>query len=212
MREALAQAWSLAREVATRPLAAYERIAAAPPLAGALAFMALLAGAVGIVAAGIATARTEDPGDVVLAFILGGPVAVFAVYAGAAGVIWLVSRALGSRASFEAVLSAWAGSYLPTAVWFAGMLLAHVIVASGFESSTATDPEAVPGGVTFQVLFLAFSVAAFLWKALLLYLTLRVVGRLDFRRIVAAAAILAPVAVGYWALGLELGWFKVPFI
>ncbi len=76
------------------------------------------------------------------------------------------------------------------------------------------DPGSIwlPPGIWFQFLFFAFSVACFLWKTLLLHLTLRVVGRLDFRRILVAAVILAPVALGYSALGLHLGWFKVPLI
>lgn len=219
---ALAEMWSLITGVTRRPVEAYEKIAQTPGSRGAVAFIALITLAVaatGSVRAAIRVGNGAVPpggslaGGIALS-LLWAALGVLGVYFAASAVIWLVGRALGSRGSLSAFLTAWAGSYVPTVVWFAGLLLAHVLTPLGPEGPVEVNPGSFwfPSGVGFQVIFLAFSVACFLWKSLLLYLTLRVVGRLDFRRIVAAAVILAPVAVGYWWLGLRMGWFKVPVI
>jgi len=195
--------------VTRRPVETYEKIARTPSPRGAVIFIGLLS----VVPAGVGAAieaAASGPGAAVAAFVAWATVGVFGVYLAASAVIWLVGRLLGSPGSFEAFLTAWAGSYVPTAVWFGGLLLTHVVFAPpGLIGGGLADAVAGPS-IVVQVVFLAFSVAVFLWKALLLYLTLRVVGGLDFRRIVAAAAILAPMAIGYWLLGLYLGWFKVP--
>ncbi len=208
---ALAETWALVAGVTRRPVETYEKIARTPSPRGAVIFIGLLSLIPAAVMAAIEAVAT-GPVAAVAAFVAWAAVGVFGVYLAASAVIWLVGRLLGSRGSFEAVLTAWAGSYVPTAVWFGGLLLTHVLFAPpGFIDVRPAG--AGPGpSLAVQVVFLAFSVAVFLWKALLLYLTLRVVGGLDFRRIVAAAAILAPVAVGYWFVGSYLDWFKVPFI
>ena len=211
LRAALRETWRLVAGVTRRPVETYEKIARVPSPRGAVVFIGGLALVAAGASAAVAIAAGSGPARAAAGFVLWGPVGVFGVYLGASAVIWLVGRALGSQATFEAFLTAWAGSYVPTAAWFSGLTLFHALfVPSGFLDPSAVG--GVAGPVVVQVVFLAFSVAAFLWKALLLYLTLRVVGGLDFRRIVAAAAILAPVAIGYWLLGLSLGWFKVPFI
>lgn len=213
MKPALSETWALIAGVTRRPVEAYEKIARTPSPRGALIFIGLLALVAAAVGAAI-TAMSAGAGAarVLATFLAWAALGVFGVYLAASAVIWLVGRLLGSRGSFEAVLTAWAGSYVPTAVWFAGLLLTHVLFApSGLIDGRFAGAVGGPSAVV-QVVFLAFSIAAFLWKALLLYLTLRVVGGLDFRHIVAAAFILAPVAIAYWLVGLYFGWFKVPII
>ncbi|MCL6580419.1 MAG: YIP1 family protein [Firmicutes bacterium] len=215
MRKVLRQVWALFDGVARRPLETYERIAVEPPVAGGLGlvgFLAVAAAAV-YVAAGLAGGM-GGPGPpaasrLALALVW-WTLGVFGVYLAAGTAVWLAARALGSRASWTAVLTAWAASYAPTAVWFAGLVLAHALVRpSGLLDLGSLSPAAP---LAFEAVFLAFSLAVFLWKLLCFYLTLRVVGGLDFRRIVVAAVILAPLALGYWALGASLGWFKVPLL
>lgn len=210
LRGALAETWALVWGVARRPVEAYEKIARRPSPRGGVIFIGLLSLFPAIVGAVIAHGTSGTVGAVA-AFFAWGALGGVGVYLAASAAIWLVGRLLGSRGSFEAILTAWAGSYIPTAVWFGGLLLSHLLFApSGFINPAA--PASAGPSMVVQVVFLAFSIGVFLWKALLLYLTLRVVGGLDFRRIIAAAVILAPVAIGYWAVGLYLGWFKVPFI
>lgn len=206
------EVWALIAGAARRPVETYEGLArgagGAPRLEAGVAFVGALAVAGGLWASVTSALLGTGPIYVLAAFLVTALVMVFGVYLAASAVIWLVMRLLGGKGSFEAVLTAWAGSYVPTAVWFAGLLVAHAFFAA--ESPFDIIPIGGAGLLAFQIVFLAFSIAAFLWKALLLYLTLRVVGGLDFRRIVAAAFILAPVALGYWALGLHLKWFRVP--
>jgi len=214
MRQVLRQVWALFDGVARRPLETYERIAVEPPVAGGFGLVGLLAAAVAVVCG--AAGRVGGPGGpgppaasrLALALVW-GTAGVFGVYLAAGTAVWLTARALGSRATRTAVLTAWAASYTPTLVWFAGLVLAHVMA----RPSGLSDPAALsPAPLVFQAVFLAFSLAVFLWKLLCLYLTLRVVGELDFRRIVIATVVLAPFALGYWALGVHLGWFKVPLL
>ncbi len=208
------EVWSLIAGTVRHPVETYEGIArgegAVPRPEAGLAFVGLLATAGGL---WTALAPSRLGGGLVpasAAFLVVALAMVFGVYLAASTVIWLVMHILGGRGCFGAVLTAWAASYVPTAVWFGGLLLAHVVFAPGSPFKAAASGGS--GYLAFQIVFLVFSIAVFLWKALLLYLTLRVVGGLDFRRIVAAALILAPVALGYWALGLHFGWFKVPAI
>jgi len=218
----LSRLWSLTSGVTLRPLETFESIAqggtGAPTPAAGLLLVGGLGAAAGVtVLAG--RARSAGLGWAVTAGALGDALAValglvLGVFLAASATIWGISRLLGGRGSFGAIVAAWAGSYVPTIAWFTGLLLAHLIAPLGPEGMVEVDPGSFwfPPGVWFQLVFLAFSLAMFLWKSLLLYLTLRVVGGLDFRRIVVAAFILGLVAVAYWALGLELGWFKVPLI
>ncbi len=218
LRGTLAETGALIWGAARHPLRTYEKMAHTPSPRGALVFLGTLAVVAGAINAALAWGAAGAPGGggtspaaaAAVGFGLGGLVAVFGVYLAASAVIWGVARALGSQATFKAVLTAWAGSYVPTAAWFGGLLAFHGL----FDPPGAVDPASLSsaGPAIVQGLFMTFSLAAFLWKALLLYLTLRVVGKLDFTRIAMAAVVLAPVAVGYWIIGLSLGWFKVPFI
>lgn len=212
IRAALTETWGLVGELTRRPVETYERISARPSLRAGFTLVGLIALAFGLAGAVLAAA-VSGPAEALKVFILWAVLGVSGVYLAAGGVIWLTARMLGSRAPFRAVLAAWAGSYVPTVVWYAGLFFVHLLVAR----PGLAGPGAATGGpggppVVLQIVFLAFSVACLLWKALLLYLTLRVVGGLDFRRIAAATALLAPVALGYWLLGLHLGWFKVPVL
>lgn len=206
----LRETWVFVREVTLRPVEAYERLTTAPSPRGALVWMGFLGLVMGLTAVAVALARGEGVGRIMAAFVLWSAGGVFGVYLAASALIWLVARALGSCGTFETFVTAWAGSYVPTVVWYAGLVLGHAL----FKPSGLIDPAILgrAGPILVQLAFLAFSLAAFLWKLLLLYLTLRVAGKLDFRRIVAAAALLAPVALGYWFLGLYFSWFQVPFI
>lgn len=199
---------SLAAGVAWDPVELYEKIAAgeagAPDARAGLALVGGLAALLGLAATAVSSPGTG---------LFTGAILVFAVFVAASTTIWSVSRLLGGRAPWGAVLTAWAGSYLPTAIWFGGLILAHWIAQGlGASALIPVAPLSFPDATWFQVLFLAFTLAMFLWKSLLLYLNLRILGGLDFRRIVLASLILGAVVMGYWYLGLAWHWFKVPII
>lgn len=207
------QVRALASGVVWDPVNLYEKIATGgTPNASDVGAPGTRAGLtlVGIVAVllGLASASLAAPNR---ALFTGG-ILVFAAFLAASTTIWLVSRLLGGRAAWGSVLTAWAGSYVPSAIWFGSLILAQLMASP--VGGPATDPISLrfPEAAWFQVLFLAFTLAMFLWKSLLLYLNLRILGRLDFRRIVLAALILGTVVTGYWLFGLYLGWFKVPII
>lgn len=184
------------------------KVAVAPTARAGLAFVGVLAAVAG---ASVAWPQAASGAvAALLGFLWVALGLVLGVFLAATVTIWGVARALGTRAPFGDFLAAWAMSYVPTATWFAGLLLWHALFAR--PGLVDLGGPRSPAFVALMVVFLAFSVAVLAWKLLLLYLTLRVVGGLDFRRIVVAALVLGPVAAGYWALGFYLEWFKVPLI
>lgn len=139
-------------------------------------------------------------------------IALFALtFIAAAAVVYWSCRAVGADPDWQAVFAAWGLTYVPTAGWFIVMLLSHLLVPGSALGLPMPIAPATGIGL-LQGIFAVISVAFFLWKLLLYYFALRLAGGLSFPQIIKASLILAPIAITYWLVGLQLGLLKVPFI
>ncbi len=119
-------------------------------------------------------------------------------------VIFILGKTIGSSGRFIDVYKLWSFTLIPTIVWFFTTSLLYIIIPPPRTLSFL--------GKLFSVVFIAFSVSVFLWKAILYYLTLRFALRLDLIRIGFMTVVILPLLVVYSVLMYKLGIFRVPFI
>lgn len=125
------------------------------------------------------------------------PAAVLAIFG--------VCRLLIRENRLRSIFTVWGYSYVPTALFFIVNIVAHAIIDNPRLSQMFTAP--------WLSLCLWFVICLmFLWKVLLLAITLRLGGNLDFGRIVMALILLALICGVYWAAVMSFGWVKIPFI
>lgn len=126
---------------------------------------------------------------------------VIVTYLAAAFVIAGVCRLVGGQSSIRRHMAAWALSYYPTILAFFTIMVAHLVGVPG-----------TPGHRWVVTVMFAILVFALLWKLLLYFVYLRVVGGLGVRQMVLASALLFAVVVTYEWMILVLGIGKIPFI
>ncbi len=126
---------------------------------------------------------------------------VIVTYVAAALVIAGVCRLVRGNGDPVRHLSAWALSYPPTVFVFIVNIAGHFLPVKMIEAPW-----------WLQVAWFGILAFGLLWKLLLYFIYLRVVGELGFRQMVVASAILFAVVVAYEAAMLALGLAKVPFI
>ncbi|MCL4338414.1 YIP1 family protein [Patescibacteria group bacterium] len=119
-------------------------------------------------------------------------------------VIFMLGKTIGSSGRFIDVYKLWSFTLIPTIVWFFTTSLLYIIIPPPRTLSFL--------GKLFSVVFIAFSVSVFLWKAILYYLTLRFALRLDLAKIGFMTVVILPLLVVYSVLMYKLGIFRVPFI
>lgn len=133
--------------------------------------------------------------------LYGGAVSGVAI---SAGMLYMVGRILGSRATFQRLFIAWSYTILPTVFWFFATSVLYVIFPPPRTTSTL--------GTLFSFLFIVFSVTLLGWKMTLSYLVLRFGLKFDLKRNIVVAVVCAPV-LAYWSvLMYRWGIFKVPFL
>lgn len=126
---------------------------------------------------------------------------VTVTYLAAAVVIAGVCRLVGGDGRIRRHLATWALSYYPTILAFLTILIAHLVAV----------PRSPSHDWTVTIMF-AILVFCLLWKLLLYFMYLRVVGGLGVRQMMIASAALFVIVVIYEWLILVLGLGKVPFI
>lgn len=126
-----------------------------------------------------------------------------ATYPLAVAFIYFICRILGPESRLQSFFSVWGYTYLPTIAFFGLMFMAYFIDARF--GPLPHHPLLIFG--LWAVISLIF-----LWKVLLLAITLRLAGNLNFRQIFTAGLLLAGVVGIYWAIVYHFQWWKVPFI
>jgi hypothetical protein len=132
---------------------------------------------------------------------------VTGTYLAAASVVALVCGLVGGNGNLRRHVSTWALTYPPTILAFLANLLMHIIAATpGFTAFASLRTN------WLFTIFLALLVMALLWKLVLYFTYLRVVGELNFRQIVPASVLLFMAAVVYEWIVVALNLSKMPFI
>ncbi len=126
---------------------------------------------------------------------------VTVTYLAAVLVIAWVCRLVGGHGGIRRHMATWALSYYPTILAFLTIMIAHLVGVPG-----------TPNHRWVVTIMFAILVFALLWKLLLYFVYLRVVGGLGVRQMLVASALLFVVVVIYEWLILVLGIGKVPFI
>lgn len=119
--------------------------------------------------------------------------------------IYLVCRFFVHENRLSSFFYVWGFSYLPTLLFSIGNILVHLLQKNDWLTPIMVNP-------IFQICLWAFFILTFLWKLLLLAITLRLAGNLNLLQIIQAITILGLLVLFYWWGGFILGWFKVPFI
>lgn len=118
--------------------------------------------------------------------------------------LFLVGKIFRREGKFETLFLLWSYSLLPTIVWFFATSVLYIFLPPPRTFSLL--------GKLYSVVYMAFSIALFFWKAILYYLTLRFGLRLDLFRIAVVSIVLSPIIIGYSILMYNLGIFRIPFL
>lgn len=118
--------------------------------------------------------------------------------------LFLLGRLVGSTGSLKSLCILWAYSLLPTLMWFFTTSFLYILLP---------PPRTVSFlGKLYSVLFFSFSLALFLWKVILYYLTLRFGLRIDLPRIMFVSVAVALEVVGFSLIMYRLAIFRIPFL
>lgn len=118
--------------------------------------------------------------------------------------LFLLGRLVGSTGSLKSLCILWAYSLLPTLMWFFTTSFLYILLP---------PPRTVSFlGKLYSVLFFSFSLALFLWKVILYYLTLRFGLRIDLPRIMFVSVAVVLEVVGFALIMYRLAIFRIPFL
>lgn len=137
--------------------------------------------------------------------LISGMLIALVTYPIAVILIYLVCRIFVRENRLSSFFNVWGFSYLPTLLFSIGNILVHLLQKFDWFMTAMVNP-------LFQICLGTFIILTFLWKVLLLAITLRLAGNLNLLQIIKAITILGLLLLFYWWGGFILGWFKVPFI
>lgn len=118
--------------------------------------------------------------------------------------IFIIGNIIGGRGKIGAIYTLWTFSLLPTLVWFFATSILYLILPPPRTLSF--------WGKLYSVVFAAFSLSLFFWKAILYYLTLRFALKVDLFRISLLTIILLPIIAVFSVSMYRMGIFRIPFI
>lgn len=120
------------------------------------------------------------------------------------GLFYFTGHLVGGKGNLRQIYTLWIFSLLPTLVWFFATSILYLILP---------PPRTVSFfGKLYSVVFITFSIAVFLWKIILYYLTLRFSLKVDLWKIVQISTVILPVVFTYSLIMYRLGIFRIPFI
>jgi hypothetical protein len=118
--------------------------------------------------------------------------------------LWHIGRIIGGRGTVRSLAVSWGYTLVPTLAWFFTTSLLYVILPPPRTSGVL--------GIGFSFIYLCFSAAVFLWKGILVYLSLRFGMKLTLPKIFVVLAVFLPAAGLYSVLLYRFGIFRVPFL
>lgn len=120
------------------------------------------------------------------------------------GLFYFAGHLVGGKGNPRQIYTLWIFSLLPTLVWFFTASILYLILPPPRTMSFF--------GKLYSVVFIAFSIAVFLWKSILYYLTLRFSLKADLWKIIQISTLILPVVFVYSLIMYRLGIFRIPFI
>ncbi|MBI3380207.1 hypothetical protein HY029_05630 [Candidatus Gottesmanbacteria bacterium] len=113
-------------------------------------------------------------------------------------------KLLNIKTQIERLYLLWIYSLVPTLVWFFTTSILYLILPP---PRTMTFL-----GKLYSTVFITFSVAVFLWKMILYYLTLRFSLKIDLWKISQISTLVIPCVIIYSFIMYKLGIFRIPFL
>jgi hypothetical protein len=132
----------------------------------------------------------------VIAFGAGFVLSIFLFY--------VLGKILKSRFTLKSLILLWGYSLLPTIVWFMITSVLYILLPPPRTFSLL--------GKFYSIVYIAFSISLFYWKAILYYLTLRFGLKLEFVKILISTAIYIPIVLIFTFITYKAGIFRIPFI
>lgn len=120
------------------------------------------------------------------------------------GFFTVLSQWLGYKTTVTSLVFSFAYSLIPTLIWFFTTSFLFLLVPPPRTASNL--------GLSFSLVFTAFSVMMLLWRIQLLYLSLRFATKAPFYRLVYLMFLFGLWFIPYSYLMYYLGIFRVPFI
>jgi len=120
------------------------------------------------------------------------------------GFFYYGARILKSKTNYIPFFMTFSYSLFPTLIWF--------ITSSGLYYVLPPPRTMSILGKSFSILFVAFSISLLCWKIILMYLSVRFSGRLNFYRTIYLMLLYLCWFIPYSVLLYNLKLFRVPFI
>lgn len=117
---------------------------------------------------------------------------------------YFFARLLNKNINLSSFLFTFTYSLLPTLIWF--------IINSVFYFFLPPPRSITITGKIFSILFIAFSISLFIWKMILVYLSLRFSTKLGFYKIIYFLLLYLCIFIPYSMLLYQFKIFRIPFI
>ena len=117
---------------------------------------------------------------------------------------YFFSSIFSKKMSIRPYLFSFTYSLFPTLIWFIINSFLYVILPPPRTESFL--------GISFSILFVAFSLSLFIWRLILLYLSVRFSSRLDFNKILYMIFIYFCLFIPYSFFLYYFKIFRIPFI
>lgn len=117
---------------------------------------------------------------------------------------YVASWVLGKTASLKQLVVLFTYTLLPTILWFLVSRAVSIILPPPRTTSML--------GVTFSILYIAFSLSLLIWKAILFYLAARYSLRQHFFLVMYTIVLYIPLAVTMAYVSYVMGVARIPFL
>lgn len=117
---------------------------------------------------------------------------------------YFVSWVLGKTASLKQLVVLFTYTLLPTIIWFLVSRAVAIVLPPPRTTSML--------GVTFSILYIAFSLSLLIWKAILFYLAARYSLRQHFFLVMYTIVLYIPLAVTMAYVSYVMGVARIPFL
>jgi hypothetical protein len=137
-------------------------------------------------------------------FWLNGFVGALGLFIGSI-VFFVLLPASGNKSELlQRMAKTWAYTLLPTLIWFYATLLFYFVV----------PPPRTPSllGQVFSIFYIAFSGSLFVWKFILMYLSIRFSLRIHLYRVIYYLLIYLALSIPLWIFLYNTGISRIPFV
>ncbi len=117
---------------------------------------------------------------------------------------YFVSWVLGKTASLKQLIVLFTYTLLPTIIWFLVSRAVAIVLPPPRTTSML--------GVTFSIVYIAFSLSLLIWKAILFYLAARYSLRQHFFLVMYTIVLYIPLAVTMAYVSYVMGVARIPFL